>query len=75
MTNLQFTQAQGPGYTRGMYRVTLSSSCITRTLSLSKLQTGHSNQRVKLKYLCTALITAWMGEDSALKANYYTDLR
>ena len=43
------------------------ASGITRTLSLSELQTGHSNQCVKLKYLCTALITAWMGEDSALK--------
>ena len=34
--------------------------------SLSGLQTGHSNQCVKLKYLCTAL-TTWMGADSALK--------
>ena len=31
------------------------------------LQTGHSNQCVKLKYLCTALITTWMGADSGLK--------
>ena len=36
-------------------------------LSLSELQTGHSNQCVNLKYLCTALITAWMGADLALK--------
>ena len=33
--------------------------------SLSGLQTGHSNQCVKLKYLCTTLITTWMGVDSA----------
>ena len=40
----------------------------TETLSLSGLQiAGHSNQYVKLKYLCTALITTWMGADSALK--------
>ena len=40
----------------------------TETLSLSGLQiAGHSNQCVKLKYLCTALITTWMGADSALK--------
>ena len=40
----------------------------TETLSLSGLQiAGHSNQRVKLKYLCTALKTTWMGADSALK--------
>ena len=32
---------------------------------MSELQTGHSNQCVKLKYLCIALITAWMGADSA----------
>ena len=32
---------------------------------MSELQTGHSNQCVKLKYLCKALITAWMGADSA----------
>ena len=32
-----------------------------------ELETGHSNQCVKLKYLCTALITAWMGADLALK--------
>ena len=37
------------------------------TLSLSELQTGHNNQCVNLKYLCTALITAGMGADSALK--------
>ena len=41
------------------------------TLSLSELQTGHSNQCVKLKYL----ITTWMGADSAaaLKDAVYTD--
>ena len=40
----------------------------TETLSSSGLQiAGHSNQCVKLKYLCTALITTWMGADSALK--------
>ena len=38
-----------------------------KTLSLSGLPTDHSNQCVKLKYSCTALITAWMGADSALK--------
>ena len=39
----------------------------TMSCTLSELQTGHSNQCVNLKYLCTALITAWMGADSALK--------
>ena len=40
----------------------------TETLRLSGLQiAGHSNQCVKLKYLRTALITTWMGTDSALK--------
>ena len=40
----------------------------TETLSLNGLQiAAHSDQCVKLKCLCTALITTWMGADSALK--------
>ena len=35
------------------------------SLSMSELQTGCSNQCVKLEYLCIALIPAWMGADSA----------
>ena len=46
-------------------------SDITQTLSLSGLQSGHSNQCVKLEYPCTAQITAWMGADSALKHAVY----
>ena len=38
----------------------------TLNMSSSGLQTGHNNQCVKLKYLCTALITAWMGAHLAL---------
>ena len=48
---------------------TLVTTCIWYNLDpdLSGLQIGHSNQCVKLKYLCTALITTWMGADAALK--------
>ena len=44
---------------------TILASGITLTLNMSELQTGHSNQSVKLNYLCIALMTAWMGADSA----------
>ena len=48
------------------------TSGITLGSDLSELQTGHSNQCVKLRYLCIAmiaLITTWIGADSAAALN------
>ena len=45
--------------------VTVAPLYIPLDTELGELQTGHGNQCEKLKYSCTALVTAWMGADSA----------
>ena len=58
----------GGAYRRHVLQPCSQASHSYETPSLSGLQiAGHSNQCVKLKYLCTALKTTWMGADSALK--------
>ena len=49
----------------------MHASGITKTLNSTELQTGHSNQCVKIQILFIkvmhSIITAWMVADSALK--------